>query len=154
MSNPGTKLRLFIVFQWVCYIIFFSALLTVFFGEPEKERLAVVENVVSTTRLPVPIYNILNLCIALSFVVSSIGLLFFGRWARPTYLVSVLLFLGLVGFFGPIPQFPPNMPRWIVMLGGFGSISIGIIISLVYFSDVRDLFKKRTRSPSNSDENG
>ena len=69
------------------------------------------------------------------FLVSTVGLFAFKSFARPLYVAYVVT--GLV--FGLVP------PLWVIarpyrLVGGFTSLSTMLILSLIYFSPVRNYF--------------
>jgi phosphoglycerol transferase MdoB-like AlkP superfamily enzyme len=72
-----------------------------------------------------------------ALVVSNIGLFFFWRFARPLYLVTTLAPVLLLPAFGPDVS-----SGWAAMFDDLGMILSGIIIALIYWSPLRDLFER------------
>ena len=67
---------------------------------------------------------------------SSIGLLFFRRWARPLYVVSLIAGLVLIAF-------DPGAPATGVQeaLASLNMVVSGIVVALMYFSPARREFE-------------
>ena len=67
-------------------------------------------------------------------IASSIGLFVLARWAPPFYVVSVLL--GLLTF---LPE-PQVATAWGTLVGNAGGILSGVIIGMLYFPSISQLF--------------
>jgi hypothetical protein len=79
-------------------------------------------------------------------VVSSvIGLFFFRRWARPLYLVTTILATLLLPVSGPYVA-----SGWSQMIDELGLIVSGVILALIYWSPLKELFKRPTSLPIQS----
>ena len=70
-------------------------------------------------------------------LVSRIGLLFFWRWARPLYLITLIADVLLTPLFGVCVD-----SGWSRMLEAAAVVISGVVLSLVYWSPLRILYEK------------
>jgi hypothetical protein len=70
-------------------------------------------------------------------LVSMVGLFLFWRPARPLYLVTTAAGLFLTPFFGPYVD-----AGWETAFGEAATIISGMVLALVYFSPLKELFEK------------
>ena len=75
-------------------------------------------------------------------VVSSVGLFFFWRPARILYLIDTVAGLVVAPFFGPYVD-----AGWGTALGEVATIVSGVILALIYFSPLKDLYEKPKAVP-------
>jgi len=76
------------------------------------------------------------------FFLSSIGLFFFWRPARIVYLIATVAGLLLTPFFGPYVDL-----GWATAFDEAAILVSGVILSLIYFSPLKDLYEKPAALP-------
>lgn len=74
---------------------------------------------------------------ALGALVSMIGMLVLARWARPLFTVCVLTTTAGMVLSGPVVQSPMETAIYEV-----GTVLDGVLIALMYFSEIRHEFSK------------
>jgi len=73
----------------------------------------------------------------IALVVASIGLLLFSRPARPLYLAIIIVDILLTPCWGPYVT-----TGWARALEAVSYIINGVVLALIYFSPLRDLFER------------
>jgi energy-coupling factor transporter transmembrane protein EcfT len=82
--------------------------------------------------------GVLGILVLIVALVSRIGLFFFWRPARPLYLAS-----GIGNLLMTVLNGPSVNAAWSEMFDGLSAIIYGIILALIYFSSLRDLYAKK-----------
>jgi hypothetical protein len=70
-------------------------------------------------------------------LVSSIGLMVFWRPARPLYLATNIAMIAWTPFAGPYVT-----AGWVQAIDGVSLITIGVVLALIYWSPLSDLYEK------------
>lgn len=108
--------------------------------EPLRDFLAAESTAEVTAREIIMFAAAIPLLILL--LVSSIGLFFFWRPARILYVITIAAGLLVAPFFGPYVD-----AGWGTTFGDAAMIVSGVILALIYFSPLKDLYEKPKVAP-------
>jgi len=130
-----TSFRTLLIVNWVLALVaYFASALDAASVPP---RVSDAVNAANAAGMPfgLGLYYLLAYLYFFLFLVSTVGLFAFKRFARPLYVAYVAA--GLV--FGLVP------PLWVIarpyrLVGGLMSLSAMLILTLVFFSPVKDYF--------------
>ena len=138
MRATKTTLRLLIVAQ---FLIGIGGLVVATFARPASTVALSDKAEPFEYGLPLSFATILLACfivIAVAALVSWIGLFVFWRPARPLFLITTMLLLLPTLLGGPHVSDGLSATLWEVV-----SIITGVILGLVYFSPLKDLYEKK-----------
>ena len=89
----------------------------------------------------ISLYDLVGVFAAIFTFASSVGLLFFLRWSRPTFVAAVIASLASILFSGPLVA-----TSHVAFMYGARHFVDGIIISLLYFSEIKVYFETNTHN--------
>ena len=134
MTKRGFKLL--IIVKWVLYILIaVVSLLAERFLPPElRSYIEGIRNSPATTEGW--ILFAVNIAFLLFVIVLSVGLFRFKKWAKNLLLPSYIIGILLTPFYGPNIQ-----TSWSGSISYVSSLVDGMILALVYYSPVREMFE-------------